>query len=103
MARIERTAEAGKLTRRKRMKSNLVSSGTIRSIGMEECKRTGPASRYRELLRAHPPDPPGDHQPCEGECGEDCRDDPDAERHRETADRTGADEEQHGGRDEGRD
>src|SRR5438128_1733800 len=101
MARIERTAEAGKLTRRKRMKSNLVSSGPIRSSGMGESKRTRPASRYRELLRAHPPDPPGDHQPREGECSEDGRDDADAERHRKATNRAGADEEQHGGRDKG--
>src|SRR6266581_6658053 len=103
MARIERTAEAGKLTRRKRMKSNLVSSGTRRSIGIEECKRTGQASRDRKLLWAHPPDPPGDHQPREGECGEDGRDDADAKRHRKAADWPGADEEQHGSRDESRD
>ena len=40
MATIDSTAEIGKLMRRKRMKSNLVSSGTIRSIGMEGCRRT---------------------------------------------------------------
>ena len=33
---IDSSAETGKLMRRKRMKSNLVSSGTIRSSGMEE-------------------------------------------------------------------
>jgi hypothetical protein len=35
MAAIDSNADAGKLMRRKRMKSNLVSSGTIRMSGME--------------------------------------------------------------------
>jgi len=36
IATIEKNAEAGKLMRRNRMKSNFVSSGTIRSIGIAE-------------------------------------------------------------------
>jgi hypothetical protein len=40
MAKMDKSAEAGKLMRRNRMKSNFVSSGTIRTSGMEGCRRT---------------------------------------------------------------
>src|SRR5437588_3887344 len=47
MAKIGRSAEAGKLMRRNRMKSNFVSSGTIRTSGMEGCRRTFTADFVR--------------------------------------------------------
>ena len=58
IAAIDKIAEIGKLMRRKRMKSNLVSSGTIRSSGMEGCKRTRCpsyeiASRCGRVHRTH--------------------------------------------------
>src|ERR1700722_12643059 len=81
IATIDSSAETGKLMRRKRMKSNLVSSGTIRSSGMERCRRTFDSRLcYRQLLRAHPPDPPGHDQTGQGEGGEYGGDDADPER-----------------------
>src|SRR5262252_7566917 len=104
IATIESSADAGKLMRRKRMKSNLVSSGTIRSNGMERCRRTSlPASGDRELLGPLPPHPPGHDQARQGEGGEDGRHDADAERDGEAAHRPAAEEEQHRGGDEGGD
>src|SRR5882757_6072123 len=102
MARIDSAAEIGKLTRRKRMKSNLVSSGTMRrrrtAVSFVHVRG---ADRY--ALRADPAHPIGDDQAGHRERREQRRDDADAERHREAAHRPGADEEQHGGRDEGGD
>src|SRR5471032_714503 len=84
IARIDISAEIGKLMRRKRMKSNLVSSGTMRS------KRTG-YSLNRYALRAPPPDPISDNEPRQGEGGKNGRDNADAERHGKAAHRAGAD------------
>src|SRR3990172_6415760 len=93
---IDSSAEIGKLMRRKRMKSNLVSSGTMRS------RRNG-ILLDGNALRAPPPDPVGDDQSRYGEGGEHGGDDADAERDGEAAHRTGADIEQHRGGDEGGD
>src|SRR5262245_61941596 len=100
--------------RRKRMKSNFVSSGTSRRCGITPrttsahttamtARRTA-TSRYstaplaesdRHVPRPPQPHPPGHDQPRQGEGGENGRDDADAERNCEAAYRTGADEEQH--------
>src|SRR3954470_16357802 len=96
MAMIDNAAETGKLIRRKRMKSNVVSSGTMRS------RRTRGSSN-RNDFRALPAHPGRHDQPRQREGREQGRDDADAQRHRESADRAGADEEQHGGGDEGGD
>src|SRR5438270_4013906 len=94
-------AEIGKLTRRKRMKSNLVSSGTIRSSRTELLSMAADSNRHG--LWSLPAHPVGDDQPRQGERGEHRRDDADAKRHRETLYRTGSDGEKHGGRNEGGD
>src|SRR3979411_3380221 len=102
MARIDSAAEIGKLTRRKRMKSNVVSSVTMRR------RRTAFSfvlvrGSDRHALRADPAHPISDDQAGHRERREQRRDDADAERHREAAHRPGADEKKHGGRDEGGD
>src|SRR6516164_3347833 len=101
---MESSAEAGKLMRRKRMKSNLVSSGTIRMSGMEGCNRTSLAPLGdRQLSRTCPADPPGYDQTRQREGREHGGDDADTQRHREAAHRSRADKEQDGGRNEGGD
>jgi hypothetical protein len=47
IATIESSAEAGKLMRRKRVKSNLVSSGTIRSAGSQPKQATTVSTAIR--------------------------------------------------------
>src|SRR6267154_2380357 len=122
IATIESSAEIGKLMRRKRVKSNLVSSGTIRSEGNRpsalttvstamrtpspmrtKCVTAGSAFSNRHGLRPLPSHPRCDDQAGKRECGENRGDDADAERDGETAHRPGADVEQHGGGDEGGD
>src|SRR3972149_10725262 len=126
---IDSSAEIGKLMRRKRMKSNLVSSGTMRSRRMDyfslrmvlsdlpspaEAGVAKAGTRFplfgimrlplnRNALRATPPDPIGDDQSCHGKGGEHGGDDADAERDGKAAHRAGADIEQHRGGDEGGD
>src|SRR5918995_4376810 len=92
---IDSSADKGKLMRRKRMKSNLVSSGTMRRSFTPTSDRNGP--------RAPPAEPDGDNQPRQRERSEDRCDDADAERHCKAAHRTGADIEQNSGGDEGGD
>src|SRR3974377_766118 len=102
---IDISADKGKLMRRKRMKSNLVSSGTMRSrrtIDQSFILRAEPRSDWH-ALRTLPAHPVGDNQAGQGEGGEHRGDDADSERHRETAHRPSADVEQHGGCDEGGD
>src|SRR5262245_28638390 len=100
MATIDSTADVGKLMRRKRMKSNLVSSGTIRSSGREECRRTlGPLGN-RELLWARIAHPPGHDESGQGKGREHGGDDADSKRHRKSAHWPGSDEKQDGRRDE---
>src|ERR1700716_997923 len=122
IAKIERTADIGKLMRRKRVKSNLVSSGTIRSDGSRpkqlttvstairmpnpiktKCVTAGSAFSNRHALRPLPPYPARDDQAGEQKRGEDRGDDTDAERHGEAAYRPGADIEQYRCGDEGGD
>src|SRR5688572_31003654 len=79
------------------MKSNLVLSGTMRR------RRTGLLESNGDGLRTEPPEPGSDHDAGERESSKYSRDDPDAERQRETAHRTRSDEEQHRGGDKGRD
>src|SRR5580704_5781286 len=119
MATIDSSADTGKLMRRKRMKSNRVSSGTIRR------RRTGllskkvyvfehdlirkPVSTFRDHAldrnRARPPQPHpvGHDQTGQREGGEQAGEDADAKRHGKAAHRPGADIEQHRGGDEGGD
>src|SRR5262245_59163519 len=85
----------GKLIRRKRIKSNLVSSGTMRRRRM-----VFSAISNRNGLRTLPAHPSGNNQACQGEGGEQRGENADAERDGKAADRAGADEEQHGGGDE---
>src|ERR1700686_5636942 len=61
MARIKSAAEIGKLTRRKRMKSNLVSSGTMRRRGTAVSFVLSRGSD-RHVLGAAPAHPIGDDQ-----------------------------------------
>src|ERR1700732_1748317 len=122
IAKIESSAEIGKLMRRKRVKSNLVSSGTIRSDGIRpsalttvstamrtpnpmrtKCVTAGSAFSNRHGLRPLPSHPARDDQTGKRERGENRSDDADAERDGEAAHRAGADVEQHGGGDEGGD
>src|SRR5260221_991809 len=99
--------------RRKRMKSNLVSSGTRRRCGMipnstrrqSTVTATSAAmtkmvvsvigSSDRNGLRPPPAHPARDDQAREGEGGEERGQDADAERHREAAHPAVADDEQH--------
>src|SRR6185437_14095760 len=122
MARIDSSAEIGKLMRRKRVKSKCVSSGTIRSDGSQPKQLTmvsttmrapspsktkwvtvGSALSNRHVLRPLPPHPCRDDQPGHLECGKHRRNDADAERDGEAAHWAGADIKQHGGGDERRD
>src|ERR1700732_3411019 len=122
IAKIESSAEIGKLMRRKRVKSNLVSSGTIRSEGKmpsvlttvstamrtpspmrTKCVTAGSAFSNRHGLGPLPSHPARDDQTGKRERGENRGDDADAERHGEAAHRPGADVEQHGRGDEGGD
>src|ERR1700727_295216 len=98
IAAIDSSAEIGKLMRRKRMKSNLVSSGTMRS------RRTSYLSnRVFSLPRIHVaasfssdrhhagpphPDPIGDDQSGQRECGEQRGENADTERHGKAAHRS---------------
>src|SRR3954469_2698885 len=121
IAMIDSAAEIGKLMRRKRVKSKCVSSGTMRSGGSRSstattvstairmpspmrtnCVKAGSASDWHGL-RPLPSNPAGDDQAGQGKCGEHGGDNADAERHGKTANRSGADIEQHSGGDEGRD
>src|SRR5436305_1449247 len=122
IATIERKAEIGKLMRRKRVKSKCVSSGTMRSGGSRSSTATtvstairipspmriqwvtkGSAFSDRHALRPLPPYPGRNDQAGQRKRGENRGDDADAERHGKAAHRAGADVEQHGGGDEGRD
>src|ERR1700712_5226324 len=122
IARIDSSAEIGKLMRRNRVKSNLVSSGTMRSAGSQPnaltmlsttmraaspmrtiCVTACSAISNRHAGRPLPAHPGRDDQTGDGEGGEDRGDDADAERHGEAAHRTGPDVEQHGSGDEGGD
>src|SRR6185312_2271503 len=86
MAMIDISADTGKLMRRKRMKSNLVSSGTMRSrrtIDQSFILRdaTSRAARLdRHALRTLPAHPIGNDEPRQREGGEYGGDDADAER-----------------------
>src|SRR5665213_4463415 len=105
----------GKLMRRKRMKSNLVSSGTMRSrrtyfsLRMILSENRFPlfgimrVPLNRNALGAPPAHPGGDDQPRQGEGGEHRGDDADAERDGKAAHRPGADIKQHRSGDEGGD
>src|SRR5205085_6101450 len=101
IAAIDSIADTGKLMRRKRMKSNFVSSGTMRR---RRTARLSSGSFYveHELLwntkcflqssdrhdaRTPQPHPIGDDQPGQGESREQRGDDADAERHRKAAHR----------------
>src|ERR1700745_2289863 len=105
----------GKLKRRKRMKSNFVSSGTIRrrrtasfqlrlyfTLSMEHSGRANVLLRcsYGNNAWTPHPYPKGDDETGQGEGCEQRRDDADPERHRKAAHRAGADIEQNGGGDE---
>src|SRR6266403_4765960 len=122
IAKIESSAEIGKLMRRKRVKSNLVSSGTIRSEGRRpsalttvstamrtpspmrtKCVTAGSAFSNRHGLWPLPSHPTRDDQAGKRKRGENRGNDADAERDGEAAHRPGADVEQHGGGDEGGD
>src|SRR5215217_2721664 len=121
MARIDSTAEIGKLMRRKRVKSNFVSSGTIRIAGMTPAmlrtvrtRMNAPSammiqnvtcaySSNRHDFGPLPAHPHRNDQPRHRERGEDGGDDADAERDGKAADGTRADEEQNGSRDKGGD
>src|SRR5262252_3803422 len=97
MATMDSTAEIGKLTRRKLMKSKLVSSGTMR----RRCTFLVPNGRLnRHGLVAHHAHPPRHDQSRHGEGSEQGGDDADPECNGESANRAGADEEQHRGGDE---
>src|SRR6201987_4719675 len=102
MARIDSMADIGKLTRRKRMKSNRVLSGTMRrwrkAVSLEF-----KAESDRDVLRSPPANPGRNDQPCQRERGEDRRQDTDAERHRKTPHGARPDEEQHAGGNKRRD
>src|ERR1700732_3265881 len=90
--------------RRKRMKSNLVSSGTIRMSGMEGCSRmSARPSGDCQLSWTCPPDPPGHDQARQREGRERGGDNADTQRHREAAYRSGTDKEQNSSRDKGGD
>src|SRR5258708_22809354 len=110
IATIESSAEIGKLMRRNRVKSNLVSSGTMRSDGSRprqlttvsttirmpspmrtKCVTADSAFSNRHALRPLPPHPTRDDQAGEQKRGENRDDDPAAERQRNTALRPGAD------------
>src|SRR5436305_587944 len=122
IATMESSAETGKLMRRKRVKSKCVSSGTMRSDGSKpsaattvstairtprpmrtRCVTRNSAFSDRHAVRPLPPHPARDDQTGQRKRGENRGDDADAERHGKAAHRTGADVEQHGGGDEGRD
>src|ERR1700716_3490472 len=98
IATIESNAEIGKLMRRKRVKSNLVSSGTIRSEGSRpsalttvstamrmpspmgtSCVKAGSAFSDWHGLRSLPPYPAGNDQAGERKGRKHRRDDADAE------------------------
>src|SRR5882757_3198059 len=108
IATIDSSAEIGKLIRRKRVKSKCVSSGTMRSDGSQpkqlttvstaiskpramrtKCVKTGFAFSNRHGLRPLPAYPARDDQAGQRKGGEYRGDDADAERHGETAHRTG--------------
>src|SRR6478736_2890405 len=110
---IDSNADNGKLMRRKRMKSNLVSSGTMRSRRMNYFPLRMIISENqpplfgimrvplnRHALRAPPAHPVRDDQARQGKGGKNCRDNPDAQGNSKTADWTGTDIKQHGRRDE---
>src|ERR1700676_3965853 len=119
IARIESSAEIGKLMRRKRGKSKCVLSGTIRSDGSQpkqlttvstairtpsemrtKCVTVDSGFSNRHALRPLPPHPGRHDQAGQGKCGKNRGNDADAERHGEAAHRPGADIEQHRGGDE---
>src|SRR3954453_14694538 len=113
---IESKAEIGKLMRRKRVKSKWVSSGTMRSGGSRSstattvstairipspirtrCVTKGSAFSNRHALRPLPPYPGHDDQAGQRKRGENRGDDANAQCHRKTAHRSGANVEQHRG------
>src|SRR6201992_1232102 len=105
IATIDRSAEMGKLMRRKRVKSKWVLSGTIRNGGkipkmlttvsttiripspIRTTRVTAAFPSDRHALRPLPPHPTGNDQPGEREGGENRRENADAKRHGEPADR----------------
>src|SRR5262249_57469114 len=106
IAAIESIADMGKLMRRKRMKSNFVSSGTIRRRRtvrlsasnsrvrhelLRSTLRTAQPCSYRHNAWTPQANPIGHDQPGQGEGGEQSGDDADAKRHRESPHRPGAD------------
>src|SRR4029453_17915813 len=111
MAKIDNTAEIGKLMRGKRMKSNFVWSGTIRMAGrvpamLRIVKPTMNAPSvmiiqdvtWASSLNRHdfwplPLHPHRNDQPRDRKRGEHRGDDADAESHRKATNRTGADPE----------
>src|SRR5271155_403902 len=99
IATIDSIAEIGKLMRRKRMKSNLVSSGTMRRR-RKVCLSLGSDWNGARPPHAHPI---SDNQPGQREGGEQAGENADAERNGEAAHRPGADIEQHRGGDKRRD
>src|SRR5205085_10506443 len=101
MAKNESSGDIGKLMRRSRMKSDMVSTGTIRRG--RTVKSLSGTSLDRHALRAPLAHPPGDDQARQGEGGEYGGEDAEPERDRKAAHRAGADEEQHERGDEGGD
>src|SRR5258707_9190307 len=108
IATIDSNAEIGKLMRRKRVKSNLVLSGTMRSDGSRpsaattvstamrtpspirtRCVTKGSAFSDRHALRPLPPHPARDDQAGQRKRGENRGDDADAQCHGEAAHRPG--------------
>src|SRR6476659_2735898 len=120
IAKIDSSAEIGKLMRRKRVKSKCVLSGTTRRAGSRPSALTTLSTTItmpspirtkcvtsafldRHAVRPLPSHPGGDDQAGQLKGSENRGDDADAERHGKTTDRTGADIEKHGGGDEGGD